>query len=81
MKFFTPDYSRYPDSPFARDADNNLIRKAYWYDMLDDSIVTLFTLGIGKDLSNEEKKNHLKDIKREHLVDKVCTIEILPPED
>ena len=46
MKFFTPDYSRYPDSPFARDADNNLIRKAYWSDMLDNSIVTLFTLGI-----------------------------------
>ena len=37
--------------------------------------------GIGKDLTNEEKKNHLIDISREHLIDKICIQEIMPPED
>jgi len=31
-------------------------------------------------LSNDEKRAHLIDLKREHLIDQVCTQEILPPE-
>ncbi len=80
-KFYTPNYALEPNSPFARDAENNLVRKSYWYDLQDNSIVSLFESGIGAVLTNEEKKNHLIDIKREYLIDDVCVQEILPPED
>jgi hypothetical protein len=36
--------------------------------------------GIGANLTNYEKRTHLVDLKREHLIDQVCTQEILPPE-
>lgn len=81
MIYFKPNFSIHPDSPFARDKDNRLIRRSYWLNLTDDSIIMLFANGIGKDLTNEEKKNHLIDIKREYLIDRVCVQEILPPED
>jgi hypothetical protein len=31
-------------------------------------------------LRNEEKRAHLTDLRREHLIDQVCTQEVLPPE-
>ena len=80
-KFYTPNYAIDPSSPFARDSANNLIRKSYWYDLQDSSIVSLFKNGIGANLTNEEKKNHLIDIKKEYLIDDICVQEILPPED
>ena len=43
--------------------------------------VTIRDNGIGMNLTNEEKKNHLIDIKRDNLIDQVCVQEILPPED
>jgi hypothetical protein len=43
-----------------------------WMDM-DDS-------GIGSHLTNEEKRAHLADLRRQHLIDQVCVQEILPPE-
>ncbi len=79
--FYVPNYAMDPNSPFARDSENKLVRKNYWYDLQDNSIITLFQTGIGAVLTNEEKKNHLIDIKREYLIDKVCVQEILPPED
>jgi hypothetical protein len=36
--------------------------------------------GIGAHLTNEEKRAHLTDLRREHLIDQVCVEEILPPE-
>jgi hypothetical protein len=30
------------------------------------------TKGIGANLTNQEKRAHLADIRREHLVDQVC---------
>tara|TARA_E500000178_G_C16455689_1_gene502116 strand:- start:297 stop:542 length:246 start_codon:yes stop_codon:yes gene_type:complete len=81
MKFYTPNFALDPDSPFARDKDNKLFRKNYWYDLQDNSIVMLFNNGIGSNLTNEEKRNHLIDIKREYLIEQVCVQEILPPED
>ena len=81
MIFFKPNFSINPDSPFARDKDDKLIRKSFWLDLTDDSIVMLFNNGIGKDLTNEEKKNHLIDIKRESLIEQICVQEVLPPED
>jgi hypothetical protein len=40
----------------------------------------VMTKGIGANLTNDEKRAHLADIRREHLVDQVCIQEILPPE-
>ena len=80
MNFYKPDFSTDLNSPFARDANNSLIRRSYWLDLDDKSIIMLFTNGIGKNLTNEEKKNHLIDIKRKHLIDSICVQEILPPD-
>ncbi len=79
--FYKPDYSLDANSPFARDSENKLIRKSYWDALQDTSIVSLFSNGIGAHLTNEEKKNHLIDIKREYLIDDICIQEVLPPED
>ena len=79
-RFHQPDLGREPDSPFARDADNKLIRRNYWPDMNDRSLVLAMTQGIGAHLTNDEKRAHLSDLKRGHLVDQICTQEILPPE-
>jgi len=49
-------------------------------DMLDGNLVTVMTQGIGGNLTNDEKRAHLIDLKREHLIDQVCPQEILPPE-
>ncbi len=79
-RFFQPDLARNVDSPFVRDGDNKLIRRSYWLDMDDRTLVMLMTSGIGAELTNDEKRAHLIDIKREHLIDQVCPQEILPPE-
>ena len=81
MLYFKPNFSVHPDSPFARDTKNKLVRRNFWLDLTDASLVMLFNNGIGMSLTNEEKKNHLIDIKRENLIDKICIQEILPPED
>jgi hypothetical protein len=79
-RFHQPDLGREPDSPFARDADNKLIRRNYWLDMNDRSLVLAMTQGIGAHLTNDEKRVHLDDLKRGHLLDQICVQEILPPE-
>ena len=81
MYFYKPDYSNDINSPFARDNQNKLVRRGYWLDLPDRSVVLLFTNGVGRDLTNEEKRNHLIDIKREHLIDKVCIQEVIPKND
>ena len=81
MYFYKPDYSHDINSPFARDNQNKLVRRSYWLDLPDHSVVLLFTNGVGRDLTNEEKRNHLIDIKREHLIDKVCVQEVIPKND
>jgi hypothetical protein len=79
-RYFEPDLTVDPNSPFVRDAANKLVRRAYWMDMNDRTLVMVMTQGIGANLSNGEKRAHLADLKREHLIDQVCTQEILPPE-
>ena len=79
-RFHTPDLGQNPDNPFARDADGKLVRRNYWLDMSDRSLVLAMTAGIGAHLPNEEKRAHLADLNRQHLVDDVCVQEILPPE-
>ena len=75
-----PDLTVDPNSPFVRDAANKLVRRGYWMDMNDRTLVMVMTQGIGANLTNDEKRAHLSDLKREFLIDQVCTHEILPPE-
>ena len=49
-------------------------------DMPDKTLVMVMTHGIGAHLTNDEKRAHLTDLKREHLIEEVCIQEILPPE-
>ena len=48
--------------------------------MADSTLVLVMTNGIGAHLSNDEKRAHLSDLKREHLIDRVCVQGILLPE-
>ncbi len=79
-RFYEPDLTVDPNSPFVRDASHKLVRRAYWMDMTDPAPLMVMTKGIGANLTNEEKRAHLIDLKREHLIDQVCIQEILPPE-
>ena len=87
--FYSPDLGTDPDSPFARDDTGKLVRRMYWLDMGDSSVVLAMTQGIGQPLTADQKRAHLEDIEkrahledigRRHLIDQVCTQEILPPE-
>ena len=69
-----------PDSPFIRDGNSKPVRRSYWMDMDDRTFVMVMTKGIGAQLTNDEKRAHLADLRREHLIDQVCVQEILPPE-
>ena len=79
--FYSPDLSLNPEDPFARDGDGNLVRRGYWLDMGDRSIVMVMSQGIGVGLTNEQKKAHLTDIGRADLIDQVCVVEVLAPEE
>ena len=48
--------------------------------MSDRSLVLAMTQGIGANLTNDQKRAHLADIGRAHLVDDVCVQEIIPPQ-
>jgi hypothetical protein len=63
-----------------RDGKHKLLRRSYWLDMNDHTLVMVMTRGIGANLTNDEKRAHLADLRREHLIDQVCPPEILPPE-
>ena len=79
-RFYQPDLSENVDSPFVRDGANKLVRRSYWLDMNDRTLVMVMTQGIGARLTNDEKRAHLTDLRREHLIDQVCVQEILPSE-
>ncbi|MFY9784562.1 MAG: hypothetical protein WB691_23505 [Pseudolabrys sp.] len=79
-RFYEPDLTSNPDSPFIRDGNGKLVRRSYWMDMDDRTFVMVMTKGIGAHLTNDEKRAHLADLRRDHLIDQVCVQEILPPE-
>ena len=79
-RFHEPDLTVNPDSPFVRDGNSKLVRRSYWMDMDDRTLVLVMVNGIGANLSNDEKRAHLADLRRDHLIDQVCVQEILPPE-
>jgi hypothetical protein len=78
-RFYQPDLSQAIDSPFIRDGADKLVRRSYWLDMDDRTLVIVMVNGIGANLTNDEKRAHLADLRREHLIDQVCVQEILPP--
>ena len=78
-RFYQPDLTQDIDSPFIRDGSDKLVRRSYWLDMYDCTLVIVMVNGIGANLTNDEKKAHLADLRREHLIDQVCVQEILPP--
>ena len=78
--FFNPDLGTNPDSPFARDENDKLVRRDFWLGMSDQSMVLAMTQGIGQPLTADQKRAHLEDVGRGHLSNQVCTQEILPPE-
>jgi hypothetical protein len=78
--YYKPDLGIDPDSPFARDGDGKLSRRAFWLDMSDRSMILAMTQGLGMALTADEKRAHLADIGRDHLIDDICVQEILPPE-
>ncbi len=79
--FYMPDLAMDPNNPFVRDGDGKLIRRSFWLDMSDRSVVLAMTQGVGAHLTNDQKRAHLRDIGREGLIDDVCVQEILPPND
>ena len=79
-RFYEPDLSTDINSPFIRDANNKLVRRSYWMDLDDRTLVMVMVNGIGANLTNDEKRAHLTDLRRQHLIDQVCIQEILPPE-
>jgi hypothetical protein len=79
-KFYQPDLAANFDNPFVRDGNDKLVRRSYWQDMNDHTLVMAMTRGIGANLTNDEKRAHLIDLRREHLIDQVCIQEILSPD-
>ena len=77
--YYKPDLASRPDDPFARGENDELVRRGYWISMSDQSIILTMSAGIGANISNDEKRAHLRDIGREHLIDRICVQEILPP--
>jgi hypothetical protein len=65
---------------FWADGEEKLIRRSYWLDMDDRALVMVMVNGIGANLTNDEKRARLIDLRREHLIIQVWIQEILPPE-
>jgi hypothetical protein len=55
-RFYEPDLSTDPNSPFVRDAANKLVHRGYWMDMDDRTLVMVMFNGIGAHLTNDEKR-------------------------
>ena len=79
--FYEPDLTTNSEDPFARDGDGKLVRRGYWLDMADRSIVMIMTQGIGASLSNDHKRAHLENIGRSNMIDQVCVVEVLAPDE
>ena len=79
--FYKPDFEIELDSPFIRDEEDKLIRRSYWLDKSDRSLVMIMKNGIGAKLTNEEKRAHLLDLNKAELIEDVCIQEVLPPEE
>jgi hypothetical protein len=54
-RYYEPDLTVDPNSLFVRDAANKLVRRGYWMDMNDRTVMMVMTKGIGANLTNDEK--------------------------
>jgi hypothetical protein len=52
-RFYEPDLTVDPNSPFVRNASNKLVRRSYWMDMNDRTLVMVMKQGIGANLTND----------------------------
>jgi hypothetical protein len=43
-RFYEPDLGADPDSPFARDASDKLVRQSFWRDMSDRTLVMVMVM-------------------------------------
>jgi hypothetical protein len=57
-RFYEPDLSAEVDSSSVRDATNKLVRRSYWMDMNDRTLVMVMVSGMGSHLTNDEKRAH-----------------------
>jgi len=55
-KFYEPDLAANRDDPFARGEDGKLVRRGFWLDMGDQSVVLAMTQGVGARMRGEEKR-------------------------
>jgi hypothetical protein len=53
-RFYEPDLGANPDSQFARAASGKLIRRSYWLDMTDRTLVLVMVNGIGASAKRAE---------------------------
>jgi len=60
-QFCQPDLDQDIDNPFIRDSADKLVRRSYWLDMNDRTLVMAMANGIGANLTNDEKRAHLSD--------------------
>ena len=63
IRFYQPDLGSEPDSPFARGANSKLVRRGFWLDMNDRSLVLALTQGVGANLTNDEKESASERLK------------------
>ena len=62
--FYQPGLDQDIDNPFIRDGAGKLVRRFYWLDMNDRTLVMAMANGIGANLTNDEKRAHLSDLRR-----------------
>jgi hypothetical protein len=61
-QFYQPDLGPDIDRPFARDGANKLVHRSYWLDMDDRTLIMVMVNGIGRNLTNDEKRAHPADL-------------------
>jgi len=59
-RFYQPDLTTNVDSPFVRDGNDKLVRRSYWLDMDDRTLVMVMTKGIGANLTNGARRKEKK---------------------
>ena len=72
--FYSPDLGADPENPFARD-DTGKLHEGCTGWIWAYVVVLAMTQGVGAPLTADQKRAHLDDIGRRHLIDQVCTQE------
>jgi hypothetical protein len=59
-RFYQPDLTVNIDNPFMRDANDKLVRRSYWLDMNDHTLVMVMTRGIVPHDNQDERPATIK---------------------